>query len=40
MWPFLFFIGALEAMEVLKIILERGIVLRNTMVYVDLDIGG
>jgi len=40
MWPFLFFIGELEAMEVLKIILERGIVLRNTMVYVDLDIEG
>lgn len=32
-------IGALEVMEVLKIILKRGTVFRNTMVYVDLDIG-
>jgi molybdopterin/thiamine biosynthesis adenylyltransferase len=32
-------IGAFEAMEVLKIILKRGTVFRNTMVYVDLDIG-
>ena len=32
-------IGTLEAMEVLKIILKRGTVFRNTMVYVDLDIG-
>jgi molybdopterin/thiamine biosynthesis adenylyltransferase len=32
-------IGALEAMEVLKIILKRGTVFRNTMVHVDLDTG-
>jgi molybdopterin/thiamine biosynthesis adenylyltransferase len=32
-------IGSLEVMEVLKIILKRGTVFRNTMVYVDLDIG-
>jgi molybdopterin/thiamine biosynthesis adenylyltransferase len=32
-------IGSLEVMEVLKIILKRGTVFRNTMVYIDLDIG-
>jgi hypothetical protein len=32
-------IGALEAMELLKIILQRGTVFRSTMVYVDLEIG-
>lgn len=32
-------IGALEAMEVLKIVLKRGTVFRNTMVYVDLEGG-
>ncbi|MBW2310156.1 MAG: HesA/MoeB/ThiF family protein [Deltaproteobacteria bacterium] len=32
-------IGALEVMEVLKIVLNRGTVFRNTMVYVDLDTG-
>jgi molybdopterin/thiamine biosynthesis adenylyltransferase len=32
-------IGSLEAMEVLKIILKRGAILRNTMVYVDLENG-
>jgi len=32
-------IGALEAMEVLKIILKRGTVFRNAMVYVDLESG-
>ncbi len=32
-------IGSLEVMEVLKIILKRGTVFRNTMVYVDLESG-
>jgi molybdopterin/thiamine biosynthesis adenylyltransferase len=32
-------IGALEAMEVLKILLKRGTVFRNTLVYVDLEAG-
>jgi len=33
------FIATLQAMEVLKIILKRGKILRNTMAYVDLEEG-